>query len=147
MSNVTTDFYMVEDFLRFWWLFLHVLYFIWSLVILATYHVRISTSHIYFYPALVFILSFIWGSFTYDLYSCVYICVIFICIFYFVTGHHGRSVWLNGPPCIIIFQIKINKKHAGLWINLQNIASRASFGVEAVTGQHRQVKDTLSFNA
>ena len=32
-----------------------------------------------------------------------------VCIFYSVTGHHGRTVWLNGPPCIDIFEMKINK--------------------------------------
>ena len=42
----------------------------------------------------------------YDLYLCVYIYVIFVCIFYSVTGHHGRTVLLNGPPCINIFEIK-----------------------------------------
>ena len=41
---------------------------------------RISTSNIYFYPALVFISSFIWGSFIYDLYLYAYICVIF-CVY------------------------------------------------------------------
>ena len=67
-----------------------------------------STSHIYFYPDTRFISSFIWGSFIYDFYLCVYIYmnVIFVCIFYSVTGHHGRTVWLNGPPCINIFENK-----------------------------------------
>ena len=71
---------------------MHVLYFICNLVMLETYYVRVSASHIYFYLALVFILSFIWSRFIYDLYLCVYICVIYVCIFYSVTGHHGRTV-------------------------------------------------------
>ena len=33
---------------------------------------RPSTSHIHFYPTLVFVLSFIYGCFIYDLYLCVY---------------------------------------------------------------------------
>ena len=40
------------------------------------------------------------------IYIFVYICVIFVCTFYSVTGHHGRTVWLNGPPCINTFEIK-----------------------------------------
>ena len=75
----------------------------------ATHYVRISTSHIYFYPDTRFISSFIWGSFIYDFYLCVYIYIymsLFVCIFYSVAGHHGRTVWLNGPPCINIFEIK-----------------------------------------
>ena len=62
ISNVITNFYMVEDFLSFWLLCVHVLYFIWNLVLLATYNVRISISHIYSYPALVLISYFMWGS-------------------------------------------------------------------------------------
>ena len=77
ISNVITDFYMIEDFLSFWCLRVNVLYFIWNLVMLERYNVRISTSHIYFYPAFIFIASFMWGSFIYDLHLCVYICVIF----------------------------------------------------------------------
>ena len=70
---------------------------------------RISTSHIYLYLALVFISSFIWSGVLYDLYLCVYTCVIFVCIFYSVTGQHGRTVWLNGSPCLNMFEIKKNK--------------------------------------
>ena len=36
---------------------------------------------------------------------CVYMCHFFVYIFS-VTEHHGRTVWLNGPPCINIFVIK-----------------------------------------
>ena len=79
-----------------------------------------STSHIYFYPDTRFISSFIWGSFIYDFYLCVYIYmnVIFVCIFYSVTGHHGRTVWLNGPPCINIFEKKKKKKNGTIPLSL-----------------------------
>ena len=62
-----------------------------------------------FILTLVFISSFIWGSLIYDFYLCVCIYIymsLFVCIFYSVAGHHGRTVWLNGPPCINIFEIK-----------------------------------------
>ena len=39
----------------------------------------------------------------------LYICVIFVCISYSIRRHHGRTVWLNGPPCINIFEIKIKE--------------------------------------
>ena len=55
-----------------------------------------STSHIYFYPALVFIQYFIWSSFINDSYLYVYVCVSFVCIFSSETGHHGKKVFLNG---------------------------------------------------
>ena len=64
-------------------------------------------------------LSLSWHSFLYHLlyevvlymisiYVCIYmyICHFFVCIFYSVTGHHGRTVWLNGPPCINMFEKK-----------------------------------------
>ena len=86
-----------------------------------------STSHIYFYPDTRFISSFIWGSFIYNFYLCVYIYmnVIFVCIFYSVTGHHGRTVWLNGPPCINIFEInKIKDIKHRMWIYCKLILIR-----------------------
>ena len=42
------------------------------------------------------------------IYMCVCACVCVRCIFYSVTGHHGRTVWMSGPPCINIFEIKNN---------------------------------------
>ena len=111
---VTTDFYMVEDFLSFFMPLCAR-----SISSMKPYHAVLhivfvfSTSHIYFYPDTRFISSFIWGSFIYDFYLCVYIYmnVIFVCIFYSVTGHHGRTVWLNGPPCINIL-----KKKKKMWV-------------------------------
>ena len=55
ISNVITDFYMMEDFPSFWCLCVHVIYLTWNLVMLAIYYVRISASHIYFSPGLLFI--------------------------------------------------------------------------------------------
>ena len=41
----------------------------------------------------------------------VYVYVLFIyCIFYSVTRHNGRTVWLNGPLCINIFEMENLKK-------------------------------------
>ena len=37
----------------------------------------------------------------------MYVYVLFMyCIFYSVRGHHGKTVWLNGPPSINMFEIK-----------------------------------------
>ena len=41
-----------------------------------------------------------------NIYVCIYVSF-FVCIFYSVTGHHGRTVWLNGPPCMNILEMKI----------------------------------------
>ena len=51
--------------------------------------VRILTCNIYFYPVLVFISSFIWTSFTYDLYTYIYIYIymyvyIYMCVCMYV---------------------------------------------------------------
>ena len=64
-TNLQT-FIWLKAFLAFWCLCVHVLYLIRNPIMLATYYVRISTSHIYFYPALVFISSFIWSIFSCD---------------------------------------------------------------------------------
>ena len=82
---------MVEHFLSFLCLCVHVLYFICNLVMLETHYVRISASHIYFYLVLVFISSFIWSRFIFDLYLCVYICVIF-CVYILFCN---RTPWKN----------------------------------------------------
>ena len=91
ISNVIIDFYIVGDFLSFPCLCVNVLYFIWNRVMLAMYYVRISASHIYLYPALVFISSFVWSRFIYDLYLCVYICVNFCMYILFCN----RVPWKN----------------------------------------------------
>ena len=36
----------------------------------------------------------------------LYMCYILYVYFIFSTGHHGRTVWLNGQPCINIFEIQ-----------------------------------------
>ena len=93
ISNVITDFYVVEDIFSFWCLCLHVLYFIWNLVILSTYYVRISTSHVYFYPTLVFISSFIWGSFIMIyIYVCIYVLFLYE-MYYSVTRRNSLTEW------------------------------------------------------
>ena len=108
---------MAEDFLNFWCLCVHVLYFIWNFVMLATYHVRISTSHIYFYPALVFISSFIWSSFIYDLYSmCVYMC--YFCMYILFCN---RAPWKNSlTEWSNLYWYIWNKK----WIKVSLVASK-----------------------
>ena len=42
------------------------------------------------------------------IYLCI--CVIFVCIFYSLTGHQGRTVWLNVPH-INTFDIKIKTQN------------------------------------
>ena len=44
------------------------------------------------YPELISILSWYCCFYVWFLFMDVYICVLYIYIFYFVTGHHGRTV-------------------------------------------------------
>ena len=66
---------------------------------------RISTGYVFlsrqsslFYICMI-ILHIIY------IYVCIYVLHVY-CVFYSVTGHHGRTACLNGPPCINIFEIK-----------------------------------------
>ena len=90
----------------------------WAFV--CTFYISYVTSSCWKRMMFVFqlvIFIFIWHSFlSYLLYEVylymiyIYVCIYvsFVCIFYSVTGHHGKTVWLNGPPCINIFEIKKN---------------------------------------
>ena len=51
-----------------------------------------TASPIWSYPELISILSWYCCFYAWFLFMDVYICVLYIYIFYFVTGHHGRTV-------------------------------------------------------
>ena len=114
---------------------MHVLYLLWNPIMLYyTFCSYFQLVIFIFILTFVFISSLIWGSFIYDFYLCVYIYVIFVCIFYSVTGHHGRTVWLNDPPCINIFEIKkINEKNVLLKKPLSPKAEILYFGIADVS--------------
>ena len=92
ISNVITDFIWLKTFLALYAFVVHVLYFICNLVMVETYYVRISASHIYFYLALVFISSFMWSKFMHDLY--IYMCV-YMCHFCMYILFCNRAPWKN----------------------------------------------------
>ena len=131
---------MVEDFLSFLCLYVHVLYFISNLVMLETYYIRISASHIYFCLALVFISSFIWSRFIYDLYLCVDICVISYVYFILQQGimkeqsdwivHPVKYVW-NKRKCVVhiyknktVYESKYGITHSIITTGLKKLTTR-----------------------
>ena len=72
---------------------------------LETYYVRIAASDIYFIWH-SFLSHLLYGVNFYMIY--IYVCIyvsLFVCIFYSETGHLERTVWLNGPPCMNMFEI------------------------------------------
>ena len=122
---------MVEDFLSFWCLCVHVLYLIWNLVMLETYYVRISASHFYFYLALV-LSHMLYGVDLYMIYMCIYV-LFFMYILFCNRAPWMNSLteWSNGPPYINIFEIKL-KNIVDLW-NLTHWGPVTHLGVSELT--------------
>ena len=65
-------------------------------------------------------LILVWLFYTWFIYIfCVGMYVLFMyCIFYSVRGHHGRTVWLNGPPSMNMFEIKYRNKKNNAVVDL-----------------------------
>ena len=76
------------------------IFIIFFLQLVRFIHVRNSC------PFYLDIVAFMWFTF-----MTVYIGVLYIYIYCFVTGHHGRTGYLNGSPCMNILKRTKNKQN------------------------------------